>query len=210
MIHQKYFIQNCAVLLVAAGESKRLGRPKQLLIYHGDSMINRILKIMRATVPYPIFCVLGAWANTIQEQLPAIDISVVNNPDWKEGMSSSIKIGLQHALMNHPDLDAILLLVCDQPYISADTIIALFALQKKMDTPIAASFYNGIVGTPAIFHKSFFDDLCSLTGDIGARKIIANAGDKVATLAFENGKFDIDTNDDYQVLLKELSKNDKR
>lgn len=206
MIRQKYLIQHCAVILVAAGESKRLGRPKQLLTYHGDSMINRILKIICATVPYPIFCVLGASAKLIQAQLPAIDVTVVNNPDWKEGMSSSIKVGLQHALTNHPDLDGILLLVCDQPYISTDTITALFEVQKKMDTPIAASHYNGVSGTPALFHKSFFNELSNLTGDIGAKKIIVKAGDKVTTLAFENGKFDIDTIEDYQVLLNEFSK----
>lgn len=204
----KYSINNCAVLIIAAGESRRLGSPKQLLIFEGDSLINRIIKTIHTAVSFPIHLVLGASADTIQAQLPAIDLNVVMNQDWKEGMASSIRIGLTAAMNQQPNLEGVVIVVCDQPYLNTNTITSLFQMQKNQDAPITAAYYNNIVGTPALFHKRIFPALLSLNGDQGAKRIIQEREEEVAKLHFEQGAVDIDTKEDYQALLQEKSTND--
>lgn len=195
-------IQHCGVLIVAAGESKRLGRPKQLLKYEGQSFINRLITIVRASGKMPITIVLGAAAEVIQEQLIDAELSLVLNEDWREGMGASIKIGLTKMIQNDPAMDGVLILVCDQPYINSEQIQSLVQLQNNTGLPMAACFYAGILGTPALFHSSMFSDLLYLKGDVGAKKIMNLAMDKVAKLHFEAGVIDIDTEQDYQKIIQ--------
>lgn len=200
---QRYNINHGAVLIIAAGESKRMGSPKQLLKYQGETLINKIIKLVNDTLSFPIHVVLGANAEIIQSQLPSISLNVIINNDWKEGMASSIRVGLAAALTGNPALEGVLMLVCDQPYINANTLKSLLELQKENDTPMAAAYYNNVLGTPALFHKIIFDDLLSLQGDMGAKRIIQSRPTEVVKLHFEKGLLDIDTKEDYQQLLKE-------
>ena len=203
--HQ-YNIVNCAVLIIAAGESKRLGTPKQLLLVEEDTLLNRLIKTVQRAVNFPIYLVLGANAEKIQAQLPHTEINVVENKDWQEGMGSSIRLGVQAILESAKKFDGVLILVCDQPYLTETAIQDLVTLQASKKTAITASFYANIAGTPALFHASIFPDLLALKGDQGARKIIQERDQELAKLQFEKGMLDIDTQDDYQQLLKEVSK----
>lgn len=203
--HQ-YNIDNCAVVIIAAGESKRLGTPKQLLIVEEDTLINRLIKTVQRAVNFPIYLVLGANVEKIQAQLPRTEINVVENKDWQEGMGSSIRLGVQAILESAKKFDGVLILVCDQPYLSEAAIQDLITLQAAKKTAITASFYANIAGTPALFHASVFRDLLALKGDQGAKKIIQERDLELAKLQFEKGVLDIDTQDDYQQLLKEVSK----
>lgn len=205
---KRYPINHCAVLIIAAGESKRMGSPKQLLELEKETLINRITHIVKQAVNFPIYIVLGASAESIQVQLPKLDLIIVNNDHWQEGMASSISLGLTTAIAQNVHLDGVLLLVCDQPYITANIISSLLQMQKEKDTPMAAAYYNDIMGTPALFHQSIFDELLSLKGDVGAKKIIQARPKEVAKLHFEKGLLDIDTNEDYQALLNETRNND--
>ena len=205
---KKYPINHCAVLIIAAGESKRMGTPKQLLNVEGETLINRMIHIVRKAVSYPVYVVLGASAETIQAQLPQLDIKIVHNALWQEGMASSIRVGLNTAKAQNPVLDGVMFVVCDQPYITENTITDLLQLQEEKDTPMAAAYYDDIMGTPALFHHTVFDEILSLKGDIGAKKIIQSRPEEVAKLHFEKGLLDIDTKEDYQALLKEINNND--
>lgn len=192
-------IKHCGVLIIAAGQSKRLGQPKQLLSFQGKSLINRLIGIVKDAGDFPITLVLGANAQQIQAQLTEKNIQVVVNLDWQEGMASSIRAGLE----NCKALDGAMILVCDQPFINKQSIQQLLTLQQKTLLPIAACYYNNILGTPALFHKTMFSELLALQGDIGAKRIINSKIEQVAKLHFEQGIIDIDTREDYEALLKQ-------
>ncbi len=218
-------IQHCGILIIAAGQSKRLGSPKQLLAFEGKTLINRLIDIVKDATNSPITIVLGADAEKISAQITAPNLNIVMNDQWEEGMASSIRVGL-NSMMNinefnnekleeknkvkegmnkvKEELDGVMILVCDQPFVSAENIQALIQLQQNTELPIAACYYEGIIGTPAIFHKSMFSELLDLKGDIGAKKIIKNRETEVAKLHFEKGVLDIDTMEDYKQLLKEV------
>jgi molybdenum cofactor cytidylyltransferase len=196
-----YPIQKGAVVIVAAGESKRLGTPKQLLPYQGGTLLNRLIANLKQATDFPIFLILGASSEKIIKEISATDFSITINENWQEGMASSIRLGIQVAQKNVPNLEGIMLVVCDQPFIAVANIQALIKLQKNSNLPIAASYYANILGTPALFHKSVFPDLLKLSGDVGAKNIIQQRGTEVAKLHFEEGLVDIDTPEDYQQLL---------
>ena len=213
-------IQHCGILIIAAGQSKRLGSPKQLLAFEGKTLINRLIDILTAATDFPITVVLGSDAEKINAQISDPNLQIVMNDKWEEGMASSIKVGLKNLLNNQLDelvelneqeiekketkeLDGVMILVCDQPFITAENIQSLIQLQQNTELPIAACYYAGVIGTPAIFHKSIFSELLDLQGDIGAKKIIKNRETEVAKLHFEKGVLDIDTMEDYKQLLKE-------
>ena len=204
-VHQ-YKIDNCAVVIIAAGESKRLGSPKQLLLLDKDSMLNRLIKMVQKAVDFPVYLVLGANAEKIKAQLPNTNLNIVENNEWQEGMGSSIQIGVQAVIDSANKHDGVLILVCDQPYLSEAAIKDLITLQATKQSAIAASFYANIAGTPALFHQSVFADLLTLKGEQGAKRIIQERDQELAKLQFEKGVLDIDTPEDYQQLLKEASK----
>jgi molybdenum cofactor cytidylyltransferase len=210
-------INHCEVLIIAAGESKRLGEPKQLLQYKGQSLINRLIDTVNDAVHFPITLVLGANAEKIEKQLENSTLDIVINKNWEEGMASSIRIGLEHLIQKHEQsnsgetkLDGVMILVCDQPFIKTEHISSLLHLQASTLLPIAACYYAQVLGTPALFHKSIFNDLLALKGDIGAKKIINAKEKEVAKLHFENGVIDIDTLEDYEQFIQqvEASNND--
>jgi len=196
-----YPIHNAGLLVLAAGQSKRLGRPKQLLEFEGQSLLNRLLGILKKSSNHPIGLVLGANALLIEQQLTETNIHVIVNPDWEEGMASSIRLGVQEMTQHLPGLDGLMILVCDQPHITENQIKSLFQLQQEKDLPLAASYYSGVVGTPVLFHRSIFADLLSLKGDIGAKSVIQQREKEVARLDFEKGMIDIDKPEDYEQLI---------
>ena len=203
--HQ-YYIDNCAVVIIAAGESKRLGKPKQLLLVEEDTLLNRLIKIVQGAVNFPIYLVLGANAEKIKAQLSNNNLHIVDNKNWQEGMASSIRVGVQAVVDSAINYDGVLIMVCDQPYLTQQAIKDLVTLQQLKKTAIAASFYANIAGTPALFHASVFPDLLALKGDQGAKRIIQERDQELAKLQFDKGILDIDTPEDYQQLLKEAIK----
>jgi molybdenum cofactor cytidylyltransferase len=196
-------IKNCGILIVAAGQSKRLGSPKQLLMYEGKTLINRLIDIVKETVDFPMLLVLGAHAEKIKAQLTKPSIAILLNESWAEGMGNSISSGLQALLQKNPAIDGVMILVCDQPFLKRHQILSLLALQEKSGMPMAACYYAGVMGTPALFHTCTFPELLALKGDRGAKNIINHNIQEVAKLQFEQGLVDIDTEEDYKKLIKE-------
>ena len=198
-----YHINQCGIVILAAGQSKRLGQPKQLIPFGGTALVVRVADAACRIKLYPVLVVLGAHAEKIQPYLNMPGLKVVVNEEWEEGMASSIRKGLAAMDQFYPHLDGIMFLVCDQPHLDHQLIRDLIELQDETGMPAAGCSYAGILGTPALFHKSLFQELMQLKGDVGARKVLERMREDVAVMAFDHGAFDIDTPEDYQRLMNE-------
>lgn len=192
---------NYGIILLAAGASTRLGRPKQLLPYMGKSLLRHILEVIKEVNTYPVIVVLGADTHLISNEIATYkNIYKVVNESWSEGISSSIRSGLSTLQQIAPETDGALFVVCDQPYITATLLNNLIAAQKETGKPIVASRYEDAFGTPALFHKILFPELMTLKGDQGAKKIIKQYPGSFTTVPFPKGNIDIDTSADYETL----------
>jgi molybdenum cofactor cytidylyltransferase len=197
-----YQINHCGILILAAGQSARLGIPKQLLDYEGLSLIKRVAQTALESGIGKVTVVLGANAEQIRTELDMPALCLVENRGWEEGMASSVRAGVRAITAMDRDTDGLMILVCDQPYLGKTVLQQLIQLQRESGLPLAACVYDGKAGTPALFHKTVFPELLELTGDTGARKLINSYGDQVAQLTFEEGKIDIDTKEDYEKLTR--------
>ena len=176
-------------IVLAAGASTRLGRPKQLVTLGTENLLERSIRVAREVPCSPILVVLGAFAELIREQSKLDGVHEVLNLNWQEGMASSIRAGVD-AL---PDLDGVLLMVCDMP---AVTSAHLRALSDSGD--VKASSYAGRRGVPAYLPKTTFAALKSLRGDRGARAILKDA----ASVLLPNGELDVDSEEDIPLALR--------
>lgn len=197
----KYSIEQCGIIILAAGESKRLGSPKQLLSFEGTTLLALAAKTAAESGLYPVVVVLGANAEKIKVGLNIQRLNLVINHVWQEGMASSIRKGLTSMMELFPQVDGVVVLVCDQPHLDQTVIQALIEAQRDAGLPVAAASYGGKLGTPALFHKKLFTDLMSLSGDTGARKMLERNRENVVEVEFEMGIVDIDTQEDYERLL---------
>lgn len=199
----RYTVEHCAIIVLAAGRSSRLGSPKQLLVYQGKSLLQHAVNAALQTTMRPVIVVVGANCDVVKKELPGMNVEVVENERWKEGMASSLRCGLAVVQKKGPNVDGIIFMVCDQPYITKSLLNGLLQAQLETGLPIVASSYDGTLGTPAFFHRSFFNELMELKGDTGAGKLIKQHGDMVTTVPFSKGIIDIDTRKDYEGLLQQ-------
>jgi molybdenum cofactor cytidylyltransferase len=124
----------------------------------------------------------------------------VENTEWRRGVGSSIRAGVQRLIDDAPDLEAILLLVCDQPFVDATSIKKLRAIQEETKKQIVASRYAETLGVPAMFDRSCFQELLSLHDGTGAKSVILRDPGRVGEFSFPDGVVDIDTAADYEKL----------
>ena len=157
-------------VVLAAGFSKRLGMPKQSVLWKGETLLARAERVAREVAD------------------EVIVVTRENNPDAAEGMASSIRAGVRAAGENA----RILITLCDQPLVTAEHLRALIAT----DAPIVATGYRGVAGVPAVFAPQFVPDLLALRGDRGARSIIEAHRAETAVIPFEDAALDIDTAED--------------
>ena len=189
---------SCAAIVLAAGASTRLGRPKQLLTIEGESLLWRTARLAIEAGFSPVIVVLGSNAEQFESQLRDLAVRTVSNPKWPEGMASSLKCGLDAIEKLKPVPANLLILVCDQPKLSLSILQALLNKHRSMNAQITASRYAGIRGVPAIFSRAIFAELTALNGDQGARRVIARDPLRVEEVDFPGGDDDIDTPDDLQ------------
>ena len=172
------------IIVLAAGASKRLGRPKQLLQFEGETLVARAARIAAAVAPTIVVIPVD---DAIREGLPSQTVRILENPARDEGVASSIRLGVAAAEGD------VVLMTCDQPLITGDHLRALLDAQS----PIAATGYKGIAGVPAFFAAKFRDELLALRGDVGARGLIERHRDELVTVPFEAAALDVDTAADY-------------
>jgi molybdenum cofactor cytidylyltransferase len=176
-------------VVLAAGASKRLGEPKQLMVIGGETLLERAVRISREARCSPVVVVLGAeYARVLQGSVLGDAVTVIND-NWSEGMASSIRLGVGAIGFAAKDPEGVLLMTCDQPAITAKHLSRLMQCAE-----IRASRYAGKNGVPAFFPKKYFNCLMELNGDIGARELLANARYE----ELEKGELDIDTLEDLE------------
>lgn len=198
----RYTVEHGSIVVLAAGMSSRLGSPKQLLVYQGESLLKHTVNVALQTSMRPVIVVVGANSDTVKKEIEGMELMVVENEGWEEGMASSLRCGLAAMQKISPDADGIIFMVCDQPFVSKLLLESLLQAQHETGLPIVASSYEGKLGTPALFHQSLFAELMKLKGDTGARKLIRDHEYLVKTVAFPKGIIDIDTKADYDTLLQ--------
>ncbi|WP_295669863.1 nucleotidyltransferase family protein [uncultured Mucilaginibacter sp.] len=189
------------IIILAAGSSSRLGKPKQNLIFKGKTLLQRAIETAIASVCEPVVVVLGGNAEAIEPTIKNYDINIIHNPEWNEGMSSSIRTGLSGLLKIEPNIQSVILMLCDQPF--TDTYLLNHLIMANGEQGITACSYNNTTGPPVLFDVVYFKDLLSLKGTEGAKKVIHKYPDKVIEILFPHGSVDIDTIEDFEKLNRE-------
>jgi len=194
-------MKNTGIILLAAGNSTRMGSPKQLLLYEGKTLLERIVDTsLQVFDNNKIILVLGANHSEIAFQIKDKITLISVNEEWESGMASSIKSGLQTLLNHFPEMERCFISVCDQPYLSSEVFIEMLKLADYSSKEIIAAEYAGTIGVPALFSKKYFKKLLHLSGEQGAKKIIQQNMDDVNIFTFDEGAIDIDTPSDYENL----------
>ena len=195
-------MNKCGIILLAAGESKRLGIPKQLLLYKNQFLLQHCFETLAQLDEIQVITVYGANVNVIIPRVQSNNFHYAYNTKWQQGISSSMRRGLTALLNIQPDIEYVVFMVCDQPFITADLLKNIIAAGIEGDKGIVACAYDDCLGTPTLFSKKYFADLVALSGDTGAKNVIMDYRQDVCVIDFPMGKIDIDTRDDYSRLLK--------
>jgi molybdenum cofactor cytidylyltransferase len=189
-----------AAVILAAGGSSRFSQPKQLIRFRGRSLVRRIIDAAFEAGCSPVVVVIGSEDEKLQHELDRTGVVTVQNQKWERGIGSSIRCGIQGLISRSPDVEASLLLVCDQPAVDARVIQRLIALRETTGKSIIASSYANTLGVPALFTRSVFNELLSLGDSKGAKSIVLRSRERVASLSFPEGELDIDTFEDWEKL----------
>ncbi|MEB2774220.1 nucleotidyltransferase family protein [Algoriphagus sp. D3-2-R+10] len=187
------------IIILAAGESTRLGYPKQIAKYKEKTLLQLAIDAANESKADKRVLVLGANRDEIKKTFPGASIPNIPNPHFEKGMSSSIKIGLEY-MLKFDQPDQVIIMLCDQPFVDAKILNKLISTQKKESKGIVACEYSKTVGVPILFGKAYFKELMELTGDEGAKNIVLANKDDMATVSFPKGKVDIDTEEDLRDL----------
>lgn len=185
------------VLVLAAGASKRLGQPKQLVKLGGRPALHIVVTNAVALTGNAVTVVVGANAREMTHLLAHSPASVIVNRSWEEGMASSLRFGLASL---PPGCDAVLVLLGDQVGVTADDLKRLAAAWKGEESLIAAAVYDQHVGVPAIFPRLCFSELAELRGDHGARAVLERNSYRLVRVPMSNAAIDLDTPEDLAVL----------
>jgi molybdenum cofactor cytidylyltransferase len=175
-----------------------MGQPKQLLRLPGAryTLLEQTLHTALEAGLHPVFVVLGAHAEAIAAAADLQGSTVLHNPDWTEGMASSIRCGLCAVQERVPEAAGVLLLVCDQPALTREHLQALLAAHHAEPEAILASRYAETNGVPMLAPRALLPELAALTGDRGARALLRNPHLRVTGVPFSGGAWDVDTEAD--------------
>lgn len=186
------------IVILAAGASTRMGQSKQLLPVKGEPLLLRSINAAIHSEAQKTVVVLGANEKAHRDLIGDLTVEIVFNERWETGMGSSIKEGLRALLEMNAPLEGIVVLVCDQPLLTADHIRQLVARHTETSKPIVASGYAATLGVPVFFHKTYFGQLMELKDEQGAKKVIQQNSGDVTLQPFPQGEIDLDTPEDYE------------
>jgi molybdenum cofactor cytidylyltransferase len=185
-------------LVLAAGSSSRMKQSKQLLKIGETSLLHKTTQTALDSGVDTVVVVLGANHEEHAKELSDVRASVIFNSGWQGGMGSSLKAGIKVILERFPATDFVLVLVCDQPLLTAAHLRNLMAPWKAGGRPIVASYYSGSAGVPVLFHRSLFNEILLLPDDQGAKKIVAQHERQADFVDFPEGAIDLDTPEDWK------------
>jgi molybdenum cofactor cytidylyltransferase len=180
-------------VVLAAGESRRFGSQKQLVRIAGRPLLHTAITRASEVTGSSLIVVLGCGAAELGALLKHSPGSIVINQEWREGLSSSIRAGIARLPLT---CSGAMLLLADQPLVSADDLRRLAGTWRKQPQYIAAALYSGTIGVPAIFPRNMFQALLQLRGDTGARALLRRNTDRVVRVPMPSAAVDIDTPED--------------
>ena len=195
---------SCGLILLGAGASTRMGRPKQLLPVHGKPLLRFVVESVLTVPVSPVVVVLGANAAEIAPCLDGLPVHLVVNPDWNEGMASSLRAGMEMLAACAPATQSVVGALADQPDVPAGHIAKLIETQTETGRPIVASECANVRGPPVLFTAGYFPALRALRGDAGARALLQMHAYDVITVSLVVAR-DLDTQADYTAYLNQLS-----
>ena len=197
-------IGRVSAVIMAAGAGTRFGAIKQLAPWGAYTMIEHIMRLVVDSQADEVTVVLGAHAEQIRRHLPPLDAKtqVVLNPAWQQGMSTSVRAGICQSRITP---SATIFINVDQPGIRRDIIDRLIAIHRTSGAPIVAPRYGNMRGNPVLWDRSLFDELHTLSGDVGGREILRQHWREIAWLELDSEEelTDTDTPEEYQ-RLKEI------
>ncbi|MEP6769223.1 MAG: nucleotidyltransferase family protein [Acidobacteriota bacterium] len=189
-----------AAVILAAGRSSRMGRSKALLPWRGSTMLRSVAQEALASRAARVAVVLGFDGDSARGALDGLPVRIVENRDWESGLGSSLAAGIEAIADEIPVASAAVILLADQPLVTAATIDRLIATRESSGRPLVASLHGSELGVPALFASAYFGALRSLSGDHGAREILRAHAAEAASLDLPEARFDVDTPEDYERL----------
>ncbi len=190
-------LKNIGIIVLAAGASSRMNQPKQLLEFEGETLLRRAVLTAIESVCKPVIVVLGANFEKTKQEVEDLDVVICFNENWQTGLSSSIKIGLEKLLEIVPKIDAVMITLADQPFVTANHINSFAEKFHQSKCAIIAAKYNGTIGVPALFARGIFADFAEIYGNKGAKAILERRRDDLEIIDLPEAAFDIDTARDY-------------
>jgi molybdenum cofactor cytidylyltransferase len=186
-----------AAIILAAGESARLGFLKQTLLYKGKTLLEWAVEAAQKSKCDMVMVVLGANTDKVK---PVSGTTTLYNENWGQGMASTIKTAFEHIEKNQ-NIDTAIIMLCDQPFVNRALLDSMMYKQQQTNKPIVACSYHDTIGVPVLFTRNLFPKLLTLQGKEGAKKILDQHPDDIAVIPFEKGGIDIDTIQDYERLI---------
>jgi molybdenum cofactor cytidylyltransferase len=193
---------NEAIVLLAAGNSSRMGTPKLALDIGGQTLLNHAVSCALASQIPNVVVVFGAHLTETQHLVQDLRVIPVVNPTWQLGMGNSLKLGISKAIEINPMLEGAMIMVCDQPKITVTHINEMGRIHIIKRPLAVASEYHGIIGVPVLFDRSVFSNLLQLDNQSGAKEVLQKIKSEIITLSLAGGEIDLDTPEDYQNFIK--------
>lgn len=182
------------IIILAAGGSRRLGQPKQLLTVNGEPLIRRVVRSALECGTDQVVVVLGSSAYDCVGAIKKCGVDIVFNPFWETGLAGSIRLGVERA--EATDAEAVLILLADQPCLTPKVILEFLSRAAARPEQVIAARYGGVVGPPIFFGSSWFPRLKALKGDEGARNLIREQQGVLDIVEWPEGAIDIDVPED--------------
>lgn len=159
-----------AALVLAAGGSRRLGRPKQLEPWGDTTLLGRVMELTRQMPVDEVWVVVGAESGRVLAEIDLGDAGVIENPEWEEGIASSLRVGLD-ALTRLSRAERVVILMGDQPDVSPDVVGRLLDSHRAEGRPVSIPKYRYTLGNPVVVDRSLWSRVMSLEGDEGAMRL---------------------------------------
>lgn len=191
-----------AILILAAGQSKRLGEPKQLLPYKKTTLLSHAIELVKPIERSDVFVVIGAHFSEIFQSLRGEKATIIKNNNWEDGMGSSLSKGITF-IQKKGKFDRVLVTLSDLPLVTTEHYRDLISLSETSRKRIILTEYeDNVTGVPSIFDRSLFNELSLLVDDEGAKPVIKKYKKEVLKMTSKTPYFDIDTKDAYNKLLE--------
>lgn len=190
-----------AIVVLAAGASKRMGSPKQLLKWGDGTLIGNAIETVSKLASNELIVVLGAHYELIKNVIQTSPVTILNNENWEKGLGSTIAFAVEYLQNSKSNVDGVLITLCDQPLITADFLnLFISKFQSGKNQILATSYGNDKQGVPVLFDKVYFNDLEKLNSDEGAKEILKKYSSHVEALTPQMDNKDLDTSEEYTAL----------